>query len=122
MANISVREAVKHYSVSRPTLTKHLNSGKISGVKNGKGQWEISPAELARVYTPRQTDVGKEQEELATVNSSVNSSLQAEVEALRTQLAVAEALAEDRQRTLDQVVQQLTDQTATKRKTWWPFR
>ena len=49
MANVSIREAVKIYQVSRPTLTKALKTGKVSGVQDGKGQWQIDPAELARV-------------------------------------------------------------------------
>ena len=46
MANVSIREAVKIYQVSRPTLTKALKTGKVSGVQDGKGQWQIDPAEL----------------------------------------------------------------------------
>lgn len=57
MDNLSIREAVKHYQVSRPTLTKALKSGKISGEKDGQGQWQIDPSELARVYQPRSSGV-----------------------------------------------------------------
>ena len=53
MANVSIREAVKLYQVSRPTLTKALKNGKISGIQDDKNQWQIDPAELARAYQPR---------------------------------------------------------------------
>jgi hypothetical protein len=53
MALLSLREAERRFDVTRPTLTKALNSGKISGRKNDKGHWTIDHAELARVYAPR---------------------------------------------------------------------
>ena len=53
MANVSIREAVKFYQVSRPTLSKSLKSGIISGVKDDRGQWQIDRAELDRVYQAR---------------------------------------------------------------------
>ena len=47
---LSIREAVKHFDVSRPTLQKALKSGKISGVQDGQGTWTIDPSEMARIY------------------------------------------------------------------------
>ena len=39
MAKLSVREAAKRFDVSRPTLVKHLKSGKISGEALTGGAW-----------------------------------------------------------------------------------
>ena len=103
MANLSLREAVKHFDVSRPTLLKSLKNGKVSGVKDGKGQWTIDPAELTRVYQPRESDPDKVGKPFPVKLSKFDSPLSGEVEALRQQLAdaeqraaVAEAQAEER--------------------------
>lgn len=73
MGKVSVREAVKHYQVSRPTLMKHLKSGKLTGGKDGQGTWEIDQSELARVYKSRIKDDTVDQSKIATFNNSVNS-------------------------------------------------
>ena len=132
MAGLSIREAVKHFNVSRPTLGNDLKKGKVSGVKDGQGAWSIDHSELARVYQPRATTAP------APVDNSDNSSrsnqgkvstfdspLAGQVEALRESLAeaekraaesekraienaqraaVAEALAEERKRILDETL------------------
>jgi len=56
MAKLTMREAVKRFDVSKPTLLKHLACGKVSGVKDDSGQWAIDASELARVYVARQTE------------------------------------------------------------------
>lgn len=50
VGKLSLREAVKVFDVSRPTLRKSLKSGKVSGVQGGKGHWQVDAAELAHVY------------------------------------------------------------------------
>ena len=120
MAKISVSEAAKRFEVSRPTLQKHLKNGKISGEKlDGKG-WQLDTAELARAYPPRG---GVFPDKLPAVLSGVASGLadelKAENERLKADLAVAEALADERGKRLDQLVPLLTDQR--KKRGWWPF-
>ena len=132
MAGLSIREAVKHFDVSRPTLANDLKKGKVSGVKDGQGAWSIDHSELARVYKPRATTAptlvdsldnssGSNQGEVSTFDSP----LAGQVEALRESLAeaekraaesekraienaqraaVAEALAEERKRILDETL------------------
>lgn len=94
MANLSIREAVKHYQVSRPTLTKALKFGKISGTQDGQGKWSIDPSELARIYQPRLTEEGASKLVQSgqpagslTTRGTVDSS---EIEDLRAELAKAE--------------------------------
>lgn len=96
MANFSIREAVKHFDVSRPTLTKALNSGKISGVQNGKGEWSIDPSEVARLYRARVTLPVAGMANVTTTNTSENNGLEARVKALEEALSAARALAEER--------------------------
>ncbi|MCC5968253.1 MAG: hypothetical protein JJU24_19250, partial [Natronohydrobacter sp.] len=103
MAKISLREAAKHFDVSRPTLQKALKYGKISGVQDGQGHWTIDPAELARVYQPRKEQAGKVDNTDPAKFTSENTPLSGEIEALTARLAeaeqraaVAEALANER--------------------------
>lgn len=56
---LSIREAARHYAISRAALTNALNSGKISGVRDDSGRWQIDPSELARVYDPRPSAKGE---------------------------------------------------------------
>ena len=114
MANVSIREAVKSFQVSRPTLSKSLKNGIISGVKDGKGQWQIDPAELARVYQARNVALPPGGESLPgnlpTMNTLGNHSdtttLKRENDLLREMLEKAETNAEhwrsmaERQQTL----------------------
>lgn len=104
MARLSINEAAKRFDVSRPTLLKHLKSGQISGEKvDGKG-WQIDPAELARVYQARPVSG---LQELPNVSIDMQADLKAENERLREALAVAEALAEERKRILDETLKLL---------------
>lgn len=171
MANLSIREAVKHFDVSRPTLANALKTGKVAGVKDGQGQWQIDPAELARVYNARSakapTSVGNP-DNLKRSNeselSAIDRDIDGQVEILRESLAeaekraaeseqraienaqraaVAEALAEERKRILDETLKLIPPPTpvmapapasvptrrdipqvqpeASTRRRWWPF-
>lgn len=122
MANLSLREAVKHFDVSRPTLQKALKSGRISGVQDGKGHWTIDPAELARIYSARESQPAK----LTTVNTP----LTIEIEDLKLLLseaeqraAVAEALAAERGQHLEDLRRLLPAPKSTSQpRPWWPWQ
>lgn len=130
MANLSLREAVKHFDVSRPTLQKALKSGKISGVQDGQGHWTIDPAELARVYSGRESQPAKVDHPLPANFPTENTPLASEIEALKLRLseaeqraAVAEALAAERGQHLEDLRRLLPAPSSTsKRRTWWPWR
>ena len=137
VANLSIREAVKHYQVSRPTLTKALKSGKVSGTQDGQGKWSIDPSELARVYqsrasasdAPDQALTGQPEANLATLNTSDS----AELEALRAQLAeielravkaetradAAELLAKERAERIEDLRRMLPPPDAPRKRRWW---
>jgi hypothetical protein len=117
MAHLSLRDAERRFDVTRPTLTKALKNGKISGRRNARGHWEVDVAELARVYEARVPAHGKGTDDFATRHTPETVKAQAEIEALRRDLAVAQALAEERGRLLDQTIKQITDQRD--RPPWW---
>lgn len=135
MVNLSIREAVKHFNVSRPTLTKALKSGKLSGLQDGQGQWHIDPSELARVYQKRKEDADKpvnsEQGNLTIVNTPLATEIEALKELLsqaEQRVAIAEALAEERKRILDETLKMIPPPPPlapqldrSNRRRWWPF-
>lgn len=45
-------QAAKAVGVSKATITRALQNGKISGLKDDNGAWSIDPAELHRVFPP----------------------------------------------------------------------
>ena len=136
MANLSIREAVKHYQVSRPTLTKALKSGKLSGNQDEQGTWSIDPSELARVYqtrplirdTSEQDFSGKTGEGFTTSNTLDPS----EAESLRIRLTelelravkaetradAAELLAQERADRIDDLRRMLPAPEQVKKR-WW---
>jgi excisionase family DNA binding protein len=112
VANLSLREAAKHFEVSRPTLQKALSSGKITGVRDSQGHWTIHSSELARVYPPRSEGGQAEHPSLpvkfTTANTPQNIPDTGELTALKARLddaerraSVAEALAEERGRHIE---------------------
>lgn len=128
MANLSIREAAKHFHVSRPTLTKALKSGKISGVQDGQGHWALDPSELARIYRPRSVDVVKVSHSLPDSFAATNTPLARQLENLKESLAdaerraaVAEALAEERERHIDDLRKMLPAPEGSNRRSWWPW-
>lgn len=58
MSKLSLRQAAAAFAVSRTTLTKDIERGKVSGSKDDAGQWRIDHSELLRVYKPRPTGKG----------------------------------------------------------------
>jgi len=128
MAKVSLREAAKRFEVSRPTLTKALNSGDISGEKNGKGQWIIDTAELQRKYLARPELAGKEPGKNTALNRGLPNNLQVEMDALKAQLAdaekraaVAEALADERAKRIEDFRRMLPVPGERKKLRWWPW-
>lgn len=133
MALLSLREAERRFDVTRPTLTKALNSGKISGTKNDKGHWTIDHAELARVYAPRSLPDEQESgtDDFTTQNTGKNAGtalelvkahqdIEEKLRALEQELAVAQALSAERGRILDQMMKLIPDQRPN--PPWWKGR
>lgn len=86
MPSITLRKAVEEFDVSRPTLTKALKSGKISGEKDGKGVWRVDPSELSRVYNPRRKEQEIEHQHEQLRNTHDFNYLQGKVDALEAQI------------------------------------
>jgi len=85
MSKLSLREAAKRYDVSRPTLTKALNSGRLSGERDASGNWVVDASEVARLYTLR-SKANKEN----TPKPQTNTAAQAEIATLKSQLEITQ--------------------------------
>lgn len=130
VANLSLREAAKHFKVSRPTLQKALSAGKITGVRDGQGHWTLDPSELARVYPPRPEGGQAEHPplpvKLATTNTPQNTPDAGELTILKARLddaerraSVAEALAEERGRHIEDLRLLLPSPVSARRFLAW---
>lgn len=123
---ISLRQAVEGFDVSRPTLTKALKSGKISGEKDTSGAWFIDPSELVRIYKPRSKT---EQDEHAREHVHEHRSLshdynymKGKVEALEEQINDLKAQrdrSEERAAQSDARLYGLLEDMRGPRRSWW---
>lgn len=108
MTKLSLNKAAKEAGVAKSTLLERLNHNdpelKLSAEKNGKGHWQIDPAELFRVF-PKSSSTEREELQPTTLeNDSKTSGLQVEVKMLREQMAKVEELNDrERQSLVDQI-------------------
>ena len=57
MPNMTMRQAAAWAGVTRGTIHKSIQSGRLSARKDGSGVYQIDPAELERVYRPAASSV-----------------------------------------------------------------
>ena len=96
-------EAAKAAGVSKPSISKAIQNGRLSAEKRGDGSYCIQAAELFRVYPPnRSTD--EEIDETETPKD--DSGLSAEVRRLRERLTLLDT---ERDRERQQLVEQVAD-------------
>ena len=102
---IGPKQAGELVGRSKAAIIKAIREGRISGEKNGNGEWRIEPAELFRVYEPANTDTATDS---APVNNGTQDGLQREIELLR---AMVDDLRADRDEWRKQAQQlAITDQ------------
>lgn len=128
-------EAAAATGLNTATITRAIKKGRISASKSDTGAWQIDPAELHRVFPPLASKVLPQDQmqgyarEGKGESKSANNALQGELEAMRERLAaaeqraaVAEALAEERGKRLDQLVPLLPKAIPVAEdspKPWW---
>lgn len=108
--------------VSKSTLRRAIQTGRLSATRRDDGSYEIDPAELARVF-PRPSAGTTEMARHDTASDT--GALQREVtvlrevvEDLRRRLDASEA---ERRQTQERLTALLTDQRPAKRRKWWPW-
>tara|TARA_R110001599_G_scaffold275210_2_gene476443 strand:+ start:740 stop:1120 length:381 start_codon:yes stop_codon:yes gene_type:complete len=122
VATISIRDAVKEFQVSRPTLTKALNNGKVSGKKDDNGTWMMETSEISRVYKPRAPLPDKEHVKLSDKNTDEHHYMKGKLEALESyvdDLKEQRNKAENRADAAEARVTALLSDQSTKRRGWW---
>lgn len=55
MSALTLNQAAKEAKKSKAAIIEALKTGRLSGVKNDLGQWQIEPVELFRVYPQNQS-------------------------------------------------------------------
>lgn len=126
---IGLTQAAETTGKRRQTIHKAIKTGRISANKNEKGEWEIDPAELLRVYPPKSTvDDNQNQKLDASLQRDmqlVDSGLRREIELLREQLErereISADLARQRDRWEQQATALLTDQRNKEAPTLWQW-
>lgn len=139
MARVSISEAARLVSVSRPTIYKLLKSGELSYtsvVKNGKSVKTIDTAELMRVFgaievvSVGKSDTVKFDDMSTSVNSDILQSLQHQLTLLQTENAGLKDAVNARDEhisSLRQAMQLLehkqnaSDPQSVPTKSWWQF-
>lgn len=132
MAKLSVREAAKRFDVSRPTLVKHLKSGKLSGEPVEGGGWLIDASEMVRSGYKARADMINPAVNvpgnLTTIAPVAVVNYGAEIAALKAALAqaetratVAEALATERAAHIEDLRRMLPAPDAKPKRSWWPW-
>lgn len=131
MTKLSLREAAKTFDVSRPTLTKALKIGKISGEQDATGGWKVDYSELARVYQVRLTNTVNTGEDEPVNVAGTDTSFTGEVERLKAALLLAETRAEAAERLAQERAERIEDlrrmlpspkgALRSQRREWWPW-
>ncbi len=101
MATFSLREAAQQAGVSKSTVWRSIKSGRLSAARDDDGDFAIDPAELFRVFPPKQPDRAAERSEghdaTAVASTETDAGDQFRVAALDAELRVLrELLAEMR--------------------------
>lgn len=106
-------EAAKATGVSKSSLSRAIEKGRISATKNDDGSFSIEPVELHRVYPPRSAATVVETPAETTRNPSATGGdaiaikvLEARLEGLQQQLRTVE----EHNRELNQRLDQSTEQ------------
>lgn len=99
-------QAAKEAGVSKPTISRALKNGDLSGKKRKDGSYEIEASELHRWKDDYRSRKHQVSHGVTPENDSSNSALKAEVEKLREQL---DAVGIERERERQQLTDQISD-------------
>ena len=90
---LSLREAAEQAGKTKPAILKAIQKGVLSATRNEKGEWQIDPTELFRVYPPHTPVTTNQNDEFTAGTPQGNTEtlimlarLEAENEALRERL------------------------------------
>lgn len=123
-------QAAKATGKSKPTISRAIENGTISAIKNPNGSYTIDPAELHRVFSPLPLASNDTPAALPSETPNSDNVLQLEVKMLRERLEDKDRALEDVRLDRDKwrdhaerISRQLAPPAApeTRKKGWWPF-
>ena len=116
MAELSLAQAATLTGKSKSTLTRAIKSGRMSAVRRADGTFGLDPAEVLRVFPHNAVRNGALSADAVASDAMMGPAQQSEIKALRDDLAkaeqrvaVAEALAEERAKSLQAAERNLAD-------------
>lgn len=122
MAKISMLEASKRFNVSRPTILKHLQKGKLAGEKiivDKNTFWQIELSELQRVYEPRVDGAAPSPDlaaNLTMAHTPASPDLHNEIKMLQVRLEAAQSLIVEKDKRIEDLratQKQIADMTVS---------
>jgi hypothetical protein len=114
---LSLSQAAKETGKSKSVIANALKNGRISGRRTEQGGWEIDPAELFRVFSPKNA-LGSSKEQCSTGEEPTqNALLEQEVRHLREQLERERRFAAEKEETIDDLRRRLDQSEAERRET-----
>ena len=122
-------QAASAASVSKTTIRRAIEKGRLSATRQPDGSYDIDPAELHRAFPSPGDGSGTM---ARSVTASDTGELRVEVEMLRERLVEKDDVIGDLRRRLDQseaerrqaqerLTALLTDQRPARRRRWWPW-
>jgi predicted site-specific integrase-resolvase len=104
---MTIRQVVRKYEISRPTIMKDLKSGRLSGVQDPESkQWYIEPSEVERWLTTK-----KKKRKAAEAAPAAAPDQSALVDALQQRIDSLEKQLEKKDEQITQVQSTLDKQT-----------
>ena len=130
MAMLSLREAALATGTSKSTIQRAIKAGKLSAGRTDDGGYQIDPAELHRVYPPRNAGEtvrdGAAGQDATPPATPATALLEAEIASLRELLRRADRETDDLRADRDAWRQQAESASATvklltdqRRGGWW---
>jgi hypothetical protein len=100
-------EAAKATGISKASISRAINSGRISALKKDDGSFSIEPVELHRVYPPKSTSTVSTTPNETVSNSSAYTRNASDSNVLQARLDAALEQLRDREGTIDDLRQRL---------------
>jgi excisionase family DNA binding protein len=91
MASLSLREAAELAGTSKSTIFRAIKAGKLSAARLEDNGFAIDPAELCRVYPPKNAVAGKQSAQHLTGHGAPVAGMAGNDPELATRVAVMEA-------------------------------
>jgi hypothetical protein len=127
---LTLGQAAKQVRLSKPTLAKHIKSGKLSASKDENGVYDIDESELGRFMASRKS-AAADPAPAAPAKAATGDALalgiaeerarqlQERLEETAARLAAAEARADAAQKRADEAVARVVGLLEGPKRSWW---